>query len=151
MTRSKRLNPVVKVAEHREKDAARRLGQSQQRLEQQRARLRELVGYRDEYHVKFQQTCGRGVDVKQLQEYRLFLARLNDAIAQQQNTVVQAEREVERCRTSWLSTRTRSQALDKVRERYQDVERQEADRREQADLDERSTQSANRNDPEHRD
>lgn len=144
MTRSKRLNPVVKVAEHREKDAARLLGQSQQRLEQQRARLRELIGYREEYHLKYQQTCGRGIDVKQLQEFRMFLARLNDAIAQQQKTVVQVERDVERCRAGWLRTRTRSQALDKVRERYQHVEREEADRREQADLDERSTQSANR-------
>ncbi len=150
MTRSKRLNPVVKVAEHREKDAARLLGQSQQRLEQQQTRLRELIGYREEYHLKYQQTCARGLDVKQLQEYRLFLARLNDAIAQQQKTVMQAQRDVERCRSGWMRTRTRSQALDKVRERYQNVERQEAERREQADLDERSTQSANR-EPKNRD
>ncbi len=90
------------------------------------------------------------MDVKQLQEYRLFLARLNDAIAQQQKTVLQAERDVERCRSGWMRTRTRSQALDKVRERYQHVERQEAERREQADLDERSTQSASR-EPKNRD
>lgn len=146
MTRSKRMNPVLKVAEHREKDAARRLGQTQQRLQQQQARLRELIGYRDEYNLKFQQTCGAGVDVKQLQEYRLFLSRLNDAIAQQQRVIVNAEREVERARAGWLSTRTRSQALDKVRDRFIHAERQEAERREQADLDERSTQQASRRD-----
>lgn len=151
MTKSKRMNPVVKVAEHREKDAARLFGQSQQRLEQQRARLSELVGYRDEYHLRFQHTCSQGVDVKQLQEYRLFLVRLNDAIAQQQKVIVQAEREMERCRAGWLRTRTRSQALDKVRARYQDAERQEAERREQAELDERSTQTANRNGRGHHD
>lgn len=146
MTRSKRMNPVLRVAEHREKDAARRLGQTQQRLRQQQDRLRELIGYRDEYNLKFQQTCGAGVDVKQLQEYRLFLSRLNDAIAQQQRVIVNAEREVEQARAGWLSTRTRSQALDKVRDRFVDAERQEAERREQADLDERSTQQAGRRD-----
>lgn len=145
MTRSKRMNPVVKVAEHREKDAARRLGQTQERLQQQQARLQELVGYRDEYNLKFQQTCGAGVDVKQLQEYRMFLSRLNDAIAQQHRTIASAEREVEQARAGWLRTRSRSQALDKVRDRFIDAERRDAERREQADSDERSTQSAGRN------
>ena len=145
MTRSKRMNPVVRVAEHREKDAARRLGEAQKRLHDQQARLRELIGYRDEYNLKFQRTCSAGVDVKQLQEYRLFLSRLNDAIAQQQRVIVKAERDVEQARAGWMSTRTRSQALDKVRDRFIDSERREAERREQADLDERSTQSANRN------
>lgn len=146
MTRSKRMNPVLRVAEHREKDAARRLGQTQQRLQQQQARLRELIGYRDEYNLKFQQTCGAGVDVKQLQEYRMFLARLNDAIAQQQRVLASVQREVEQARTGWLRTRSRSQALDKVRDRFIDAERQEAERREQADSDERSTQQAGRRD-----
>lgn len=144
MTRSKRMNPVLRVAEHREKDAARRLGQTQQRLQQQQARLQELIGYRDEYNQKFQQTCSAGVDVKQLQEYRLFLSRLNDAIAHQQRVIANAEREVEQARAGWLRTRTRSQALDKVRDRFIEAERREADRREQADSDERSTQSAGR-------
>lgn len=144
MTRSKRLNPVLRVAEHREKDAARLLGQSQQRLQQHQARLRELISYRDEYNLKFQQTCSAGVDVKQLQEYRLFLSRLNDAIAQQQRVMANAERELEQARAAWLRTRTRSQALDKVRDRFIDAERQDAERREQADLDERSTQNAGR-------
>lgn len=145
MTRSKRMNPLVHVAEHREQAAARRLGQVQQRLQQHQARLRELMGYRDEYNLKFQQTCSVGVDVKQLQEYRLFLGRLNDAIAQQHRVVASAERDVEHARTAWLGTRTRSQALEKVRERFVAAERQEAERREQADLDERSTQNAGRN------
>lgn len=146
MTRSERMDPVLKVAAHREKDAARRMGQTQQRLQQQQERLRELVGYRDEYNLKFQQTCSAGMDVKQLQEYRLFLSRLNDAIRQQQQVVAKAERELEHARNVWLGTRTRSQALDKVRERFVDAERREADRREQADLDERSTQQAGRRD-----
>ena len=96
MTRSKRMDPVLRVAEHRERNAARLLGESRQRLEQQRQRLQELLDYREEYSRRFQQTGSGGMDMKQLHEYRAFLGRLNDAVAHQHKTVAKAEAEVER-------------------------------------------------------
>jgi len=138
MTRSKRMDPVLRVAEHRERDAARLLGESRQRLEQQRRRLQELLDYREEYSRRFEQTGGGGMDMKQLNEYRAFLGRLNDAVAHQQGVIAKAEAEVERRRADWMALRSRMQSLDTVRERFRQEERREAERREQREADERT-------------
>ena len=138
MTRSKRMNPVVKVAESREQAAARILGEAQQQLTRQEQRLDELMAYRDQYSQQFQQSSGMGMGVARLQDYRVFLARLNEAIEQQKQVIVRCRQDCERQRCHWLSSRTRTQALGKVVERYQREERRAVERREQHDSDERA-------------
>ncbi len=138
MTRSKRMTPVVKVAENREQVAARILGEAQQRLSLQERRLDELVSYRDQYAEQFQQSSGMGMGAARLQDYRVFLARLHAAIEQQQRVIAHCRQDCERQRRNWMSTRTRTQALGKVVERYQREERRADERREQHDTDERA-------------
>ena len=67
MTRSKRMTPVVKVAENREQAAARVLGEARQRLEQQQRKLDELITYRDQYSQEFQQRSGQGMGVARIE------------------------------------------------------------------------------------
>ena len=55
MTKSKRLEPVARIAENRERRAATELAKARQRLEEQEARLRELTSYRDDYSRRFQE------------------------------------------------------------------------------------------------
>jgi flagellar FliJ protein len=138
MTRSKRMIPVVKVAENREQAAARVMGEAQQRLAAQLRKLEELITYRDQYSSEFQQRSGQGMGVARLQDYRLFLARLNDAIQHQERVVERCQQDVERQRRHWMSTRTRTQALGKVVDRYRREEQRVVERREQHDTDERA-------------
>lgn len=138
MTRSKRMIPVVKVAENREQAAARSLGEVQQRLAAQQCKLEELVTYRDQYSSEFQQRSGQGMGVARLQDYRVFLARLNEAIQQQQQVVERCQQDCERQRRYWMSTRTRTQALGKVVDRYHREEQHLLERREQHASDERA-------------
>lgn len=138
MTRSKRMTPVVKVAENREQAAARVLGEARQRLEQQQRKLDELITYRDQYSQEFQQRSGQGMGVARLQDFRVFLARLNEAIEQQRRLVERCHQNCERQRLQWVASRTRTQALGKVVDRYQREERRAAERREQHDTDERA-------------
>ena len=49
MTRSKRMQPVQQLAQNREQKAVQKLGQSQQYLQAQQAKLEELRAYRDQY------------------------------------------------------------------------------------------------------
>lgn len=144
MTRSKRMDPVLRVAEQRERDAARALGQARQRFEQHRARLRELLEYREEYSRRFQQTGGGGMDMKQLHEYRAFLGRLNDAVAHQHKIIAKAEAEVQRRHGEWTGIRNRLRSLDTVRERFRREEHVQTERREQRELDERISAAAAR-------
>ncbi len=144
MTRSKRMKPVVKVAEGREQAAARVMGEAQRQLQAQEDKLQELITYRAQYTEQFQVSGGAGLGAARLQDYRVFLSRLNQAIEQQHVRIAQCQQDCERQRSNWMATRTRSQALDKVVERYQREERRADDRREQNETDERAQRGGTR-------
>lgn len=136
MSRSKRMQPLVRVAEDRERSAARALGEAQHRLAQNETKLAELIAYREQYSRGFESAGGGGLGARRVHEYRVFLARLGAAITQQSEIVENSRRDCESKRQHWLGIRTRAQALDKVTERYRQVERKMEERREQLDLDE---------------
>lgn len=144
MTRSRRMEPVARVAAHREQDAAKILAEQQEALAGQRAQLAELKQYRIEYVAQFQERAGGGVNASALQDYRQFMAKLDQAIQQQEMVIERQELEVEQHRLRWLELRTRCNAMDKVVERFRSEERRAAERREQLEMDDRAAQSDSR-------
>lgn len=138
MTRSKRMQPVQRVAQGREEDAVRKLGQSQQYLDAQKAKLEELRAYRDQYALDFEASAGSGLDALRIQDYRTFLNRLGDAIRQQEALIQQCIAHHEHTRKAWVESRSHSQAIDKVVDRYQVEERRQRDHKEQQEQDERA-------------
>jgi flagellar FliJ protein len=133
MTRSKRMQPVVEVTVQREREAAKRLGETQQRLQDAEQRLEELIRYREEYTQQF--AAGDSLTAARLRDYRLFLDRLNQAVDQQRTLVARAQQEADAQRLRWLDMHTRVQALGKVVERYRDEERSHQERRLQKESD----------------
>lgn len=138
MTRSKRMQPVQRVAKNREQNAVQELGQSQQNLDAQRARLEELRAYRDQYARDFEQSGGSGLGAARVRDYRIFLNRLGEAIRQQENLIEQCCSQHQQTRRQWLETRSHSQAIDKVVHRYRREEHRRQERREQQEQDERT-------------
>lgn len=136
MSRSKRLQPVQRITEAKEQDAARALGDAQQQLEQLKEQLKELENYREEYRNHFQHSGRSGFSAQQLVQQQQFLTHIDKAIKQQHQSIIQAEAACEERRQLWFQARGRTQALDKVAERYRDDERQEQNRREQKENDE---------------
>jgi len=141
MTRSKRMQPVQRVAQNREQNAVQKFGQSRQNLDAQRTRLEELRAYRDQYARDFERSSGTGLDVTRIQDYRVFLNRLGEAIRQQEALIEQCSSQHEQTRQQWIETRTHSQAIDKVMERYRREEHRQQDLREQKEQDEHSQRS----------
>lgn len=133
MTRSKRMQPVVEVTVQREREAAKRLGEAQQRMQATEQRLDELVRYRDEYTQQF--ANGGSLTAARLRDYRVFLERLNQAVEQQRALVTRARQEADAQRQRWLDSHMRVQALGKVVERYRDEERGHQERRLQKESD----------------
>lgn len=138
MKKSKRLEPVVKVAESREQQAARALGDAQGKLADAEARLTELKSYREEYIARFQHAGAAGMGAVRMEDYQKFLHKLSMAIEQQKQLIAQAARGVEEKRRLWYMSRSKVQMLDTVVSRYQAEEQRHADRKEQGELDERS-------------
>jgi len=140
MKRSHRLEPVVKVAENREQQAAQALGDSQLALTQAQQRQAELETYRKEYIDRFHTAGAAGMSAVQMADYRTFLANLDRAIAEQTVLVQQAANAVDQQREAWFARRGKVKMLGNVVSRYRADERRVADRKEQGDQDERAQQ-----------
>ena len=141
MSPSKRLKPVQQVAANREQKAARSMGRARANLAQEEAKLAQLRQYHQEYLARFQEASAQGMSVGQLQEYRAFLGKLDDAIEQQEKVVAASVATHSTHRNDWKQKRTRTQALGKVVERYRKEEVKLADRNEQKENDERNNRN----------
>lgn len=138
MTKSERLKPVARVAESKERDAAKALGDRQRALSEREAALSELLSYRDEYRRRFQQAGSEGLNGSRLQDYRSFLNRLDGAILQQRELIETARRAYEQQKRVWHEKWNRTKVLDKVVDRYREQEARLETRREQSEHDERA-------------
>jgi flagellar FliJ protein len=138
MVPSKRFQPVQRVAESREKSAAKVLGDSQRNMQAQQAKLGELKQYHQEYLERFETAARNGMSANQLQEYRAFLDKLDKAIKEQEKVVLATQFECSKRKDEWQKKRIRTQALGKAVERMQSAEQKERDSREQKELDERN-------------
>src|SRR3989344_6010797 len=135
MTKSERLQPIVRVSESRERQAARMLAEALKRQQEVETRFKELQTYREEYEQLFQRTSRSGVGAEKLRDYRAFIAQLNQAIGYQEQKVSAAVAACEAARSAWLRTRTRCQALGKVVDGHRRDERRSEDRRGQKEAD----------------
>lgn len=138
MTKSQRMNPLLKLAARDEEQAARALGASQQTMQAQQQQLELLLSYRQEYAERMQHHGARGMSVTQMQGYQAFLARLDEGIREQQHVLRRAQQEYEQQRHVWQQSHIRTQSLDKVKLRYLAEEVRVQDRKEQKDTDERA-------------
>ena len=138
MTRAKRMKPVQNLYDDTERRLAVALAAIERRVAEAEAKLHELERYRGEYDKQFALRAGSGIGATALRDYQAFLARLTEAIKQQQAVVkrAQSERDAERLR--WQDAAKRAKALGHVVEQWQTEERRASDRREQRESDERS-------------
>jgi flagellar FliJ protein len=137
MTRSEKLQPIAKIRKQQERNAGRLHGETIRQAEQQQKQLNELIGYREQYSKAFQAASESGLTVIQLQEYKLFIHRLDDAIMQQKQLVNNGQNECEVSQKEWMNKRNRSKMIDKVVENRQQVEHLEMKKREQKELEDR--------------
>lgn len=129
--RSQRMEPVRRVAGERADQAARDYAVRREALEQERERLAQLRGFRREYEQKLSVSGGAGIDAYRLRDYNAFLARIDDALAEQQRRLELAEAETDTLRQDWLKQWGNAQALDRLVARYRQDERRQTLRREQ--------------------
>jgi flagellar FliJ protein len=138
MNRSKRMQPVQDLMSDAERRLAQSLAGFEKRVNDAVAKQQELERYLSEYQRQLAQRAGQGMGVHELRDYQAFLARLNEAIRQQQGVVQRAcsERDAERLR--WQEAARRAKAIDHVVDQWQLQERKAGDRREQIEIDERA-------------
>lgn len=144
MSRADRLKPVQNVIDNAEKRLAQSLAAFERRVAEAEGKLDELRRYRGEYERQFAQRAASGMGATELRDFQAFLARLTEAMRQQQSVVerVRADRDAERLR--WQDAAKRAKALDHVATQWLSEERRLAERRDQRETDDRAQRVSRR-------
>lgn len=137
MKRSRRLDPVAKVARQRERNAAQQLGNNRQQTESEQKQLDQLIAYREHYVQAFNAAGKDGFSALQMRDYKLFLSRLDDAIIQQQQQLAASLDHCEQSQVEWQNRHNHSRLINKLVNNRRQHENKQQDDREQRELDDR--------------
>lgn len=144
MSKSGRLAPILDLAERKERDAAQRFARQLKKVQAASQGADSLRGFLDSYHARYQSTGEGGFTVKQLMEYRAFLAKINAAIEEQAVSLRMAGEELEACRRAWDQARRHLEGVSRLVQQAGREEEQLVLKQEQAEMDERSARKAAR-------
>jgi len=138
MKHSRGLQPVASIAKAHERNAARLMGEMLSQAEAQQLQMETLMNYRKDYIENFSTASREGLSAIQMQDYQVFINRLDTAIEQQKEQVKQSRQECEQSRDYWRSKYNHSEMIRKVLESRQQQERQIKNSKEQKEADDRS-------------
>jgi flagellar FliJ protein len=139
---TRRLQLVQRVTDDKERRHAQRLAQSRTRVAQCEAKLKELQGYYAGYLREFDQRAATGIGGAGIREFHAFLAKLAEAIRQQEELLDKARADSESEQAGWQGAAQRSQIMDKVVERHVAKELKARDRHDQREADDRGQRTA---------
>ena len=88
----------------------------QQSHEQKRDKLDQLVQFKEDYETSLGTAAEKGMAAKQLQDYRLFMSKLNQAIDKQVEEIEETQQSLEEVRAEWISKSHRTSALEQLLE-----------------------------------
>lgn len=142
MSPTQRLHLVQRVTGENERRQAQRLAQSRTRVAQCAAKLKELQDYHAGYIRDFDKRAAGGIGGAGIHEFHAFLAKLAEAIRQQEDLLKKAQTDSELERSNWQSAAQRTQIMDKVMERHANRELKARDQRDQRESDDRGQHTA---------
>jgi flagellar FliJ protein len=130
-----KIGKVAAVAKTTEQKSAKALQQSQQSFQQKQDQLDQLKNFKQEYEDKLGVMGQEGIAARQLQDYRLFLSKLNFAIDQQAEEVQASEKNLAGMRNQWISESRRKTALDHLvdEQHKKDIQTQESTEQKESD------------------
>jgi flagellar protein FliJ len=144
MKRSQRLQMVQQVVDDNERRRAERFAASEKRVAECEAKLAELESYQASYARDFTVRAGQGIGAVGLRDYQTFLARLGEAVRQQNQLLSRARAERDAERENWQGAAQRAEAVGQIVKRWQGEEQRALDRQEQLESDERAQRNSHR-------
>ena len=138
MPTSYSLKMLLDLAQNRSDAAARRLGELNSREQEAEQKLRLLLGYRQDYQVRFQEFAKNGIDQAEWRNFREFMGKLDAAIAEQRKTVANSRNRMQAGRTDWHAQQRQLKSYDTLSQRQERAEILRAAKREQREQDEQT-------------
>lgn len=148
MSRKFHLQPLLDLAGYKSDSRGSELTQLRARMSVAQEKLTQLEQYRSDYSDALTEKMCTGMDAGHLREYRVFLASLDTAIAQQNEEVGRCLLAWEAARVKWEEARRELKAYDVLADRHQAAEAKREARVEQKEHDDlTATRPGIRSDP----
>lgn len=141
MKKSQRLKVIVDLNANKEQQALEELGKIIGKKQELQAQLENLQQYQQEYKDKYHSISESGVNIARLLEFRSFISKLEQAIEDQKQAVLDLEKKVISVRQNWERQHQKTKSLQKVCKAALMDETKREDKREQNEQDERATRS----------
>lgn len=136
------LATLIDLASKASEDAVKRLGDTLRQREDAAQKLELLMQYRDDYAQRCQAGLAGGMGATQFNNFRSFMAKLDQAIAGQQQVVADAGRRADQARTDWMACEQKKMSYVTLNDRADQTEARLALKRDQKQTDEYAARSA---------
>lgn len=117
------LQPLLELMQTRTDEATRQLGKLIAAEQNAKSRLQMLEQYRAEYAQRLRDATAQGITRPILHNYQDFLARIDQAISQQDMAVRQSENSTAAGQNHWKEQNKRLKAIDTLSVRHDARER----------------------------
>ena len=130
------FDTLIDLSQTKSDNAAVRLAKITGQLNESEQKSRMLQGYRDDYRTRLEETARRGGAAADLANFRAFIAKLDEAVAQQANEEQFWRENSDRARAEWQAEQKQLQSFTTIATRRRtQIERAE-NRRDQKNMDE---------------
>jgi flagellar FliJ protein len=136
------LQPLVHLAQKKTNTDIKTLGFLINNHQAAQNKLNMLQQYRKDYQEKMQSTEKEGMGLEDLRNFQDFIYRLDDAIAQQNNVVMQAQSAVTNGQNELVKSKTRMNSFETLAQRHVLAEKNLEAKLEQKTQDEHSGRRA---------
>lgn len=114
MKKSQRIKVIVDLNANNEKKALKELGNTQAKKQAIQTQLENLQQYRQEYENQYLSVGKAGVNIAKLMEFRSFISKLDIAIGDQHQALVDVENEAMLARKTWEKQHHKTMSLQKI-------------------------------------
>lgn len=139
MATSSAINTLIELAKKDTDEAAKRLGIAIRASEETGQKLALLLQYRDDYAARCQSELAAGLSAAGYHNFRVFLEKLDSAIAGQREVVREANKLVDAARRVWQENERKRMSFGTLASRAQKQAREQETRRDQKLTDEHAT------------
>ena len=136
MASTSAIDMLIELATKECDKAAQELGKSIRVADETEKKLALLIQYRDEYRMRLEINQAEGLTIEGYRNYQIFMDKLEQAIAGQQQIVLESRKRVEGCQKLWQTAEHKKMSYDTLAERKQKEAQRKASRREQKETDE---------------
>jgi flagellar FliJ protein len=133
-----KLKKLAVFAKMAEQVSAKELSASNKSHQEKLAQLEQLLRFRDEYDATLREKGQGGMSAAQMQDYRMFIGNLNQAIEEQRQQVDNSVADLAGVEANYRSRSQRKQALDHLVDQRRRGELRAREKAEQKESDDRA-------------